>query len=72
MESMNSDLKEKESIKRNFSNLFLQRTPKNLKVKIDVVDFNPAPKVLRIKVLADFNGNRLVYDETLIEEVVSE
>lgn len=72
MESMGEDLVDAEEIQKKFSHLFLQRTPKHLTYKIKLVDFNPTPKVLRIQVRAQYKDREFVFDETLIEEVVSD
>ena len=72
MESMGEDLVDTQEIQENFSHLFLQRTPNHLSYKIKLVEFNPAPKVLRIQVRAQYKDSVFVFDETLIEEVVSD
>lgn len=72
METMEDDLIEEETIVENFSSLFLTRIPKSMDYKIRVVDFNSSPKILRIYVEANYEKDKFIYDETLIEEVVSE
>lgn len=72
MESIEADLVDGQEVQKNFSKLFLQRAPQTLAYKIKLVDFNPAPKVLRIQVRAQYKDREFVFDETLIEEVVSD
>ena len=72
MECMDHELLEEESIRSEFTDLFLERTPSNIEYTFNVVDFNTSPKVLRVQVHADYQGNIFFYDETLVEEVVNE
>ena len=72
MECMDQDLIDKDKIKKDFESLFIKRSPKNIEYTFKVVDLNRSPKVLRIQVLANYQGNVFIYDETLVEEVVNE
>lgn len=72
MECMEQELVEEESINNEFKDLFVKRSPKNIEYTFNVVDFNSSPKILRVQVLADYQGNVFIYDETLVEEVVNE
>ena len=72
METMEQDLNNQRRIEEIFSNLFLKYSPENLDYTIQVVDFNPTPKILRIHVEASHQDDLFIYDETLIEEVIHE
>lgn len=70
--TMEQDLLNKRLIEDNFSTLFLKHSPENIDYKIQVVDFNSSPKILRIHVEANHQGDLFIYDETLVEEVIHE